>query len=262
MTQPTASFLEPTAEGERLAYLAVAGEAPTVVWLGGFRSDMRGTKAERLEAAARREGHAFLRFDYSGHGESGGRFEEGTLSRWTADALRAIDALAPGPLVLVGSSMGGWIALLIARILRERGEAGRLRGLLLLAPAPDFTSRLVEPGLTAADREALARDGFVARPSEYSSEPTLYTRALIEDGAAMAVMDRPIETGCRVHIIQGMDDPDVPHTHALELLSHLPADGVTLTLVQGGDHRLSREEDLLRMERALADLVTSARETP
>lgn len=240
-----------------LAYLAHGTGRPTLVWLGGYRSDMRGTKAERLAEFAVREGVSFLRFDYSGHGESDGAFEDGTISRWSEDARAVIEARTTGPLILVGSSMGAWIALRLAKA--WKADAGRLAGLLLLAPAPDFTTRLVEPSLTGAECIALDRDGFIARPSEYSGEPTIYTKALLEDGARAAVMDGPIVTGCPVRIIQGMADPDVPHTHALDLVSHLPGDGVTLTLVADGDHRLSREEDLSRMEAAVRELVDEAR---
>lgn len=243
--------------GPALAYLTAGTGSPTLVWLGGYRSDMRGTKAERLSQLAVREGYAFLRFDYSGHGESQGAFEEGTISGWTDQARALIEARTNGPLILIGSSMGAWIALRLARAWRH--EPGRLAGLLLLAPAPDFTTRLVEPSLTGPECIALDRDGFIARASDYSSEPTIYTKALLEDGATAAVMDGPIVTGCPVRIIQGMVDPDVPHTHALELVSHLPGDGVTLTLVADGDHRLSREEDLARMEAAVRELVREAR---
>ena len=258
MTPSTDSPLAiPAPGGHRLAALHVSGRAPTVVWLGGFRSDMRGTKAERLSAQAERAGHAFLRFDYSGHGESEGRFEDGTISSWTEDAKAAIEALAPtGALVLVGSSMGAWIALRLAMAWADR--TGRVAGLVLLAPAPDFTSRLLEPRLTEAQRAEMATSGFVSEASPYDPRPTVYTRALIEDGLRASVMIGPIRTGCPVHILQGMADPDVPHTHALELLTYLPGEGVALTLVPGGDHRLSREDDLLRMERAVAGFVELA----
>ena len=251
------AFHEPAA-GRRLAYLEVAGSSPTLVWLGGYRSDMRGLKAERLSTMAEREGWGFLRFDYSGYGESDGRFEDGTISSWTEDAKALIEARAEGPLILVGSSMGAWIALRLVLGWRE-GGASPVAGLLLLAPAPDFTTRLVEPSLTSAECVALERDGYIARASQYSDEPTIYTQALLDDGLRSAVMEGPIVTGCPIRIIQGMADPDVPHTHALDLVSHLPGDGVTLTLVADGDHRLSREEDLQRMETAVRELVEAAR---
>lgn len=247
----------PGPNGDALAYRLVEGAGPTVVWLGGYGSDMDGTKAEHLARAAAREKTRFLRFDYGGHGASGGRFEDGTITSWSADALAVVDALAPrGDLVLVGSSMGAWIALRLARALRERGEGERLRGLLLLAPAPDFTERLVEPGLTAAEREDLARDGLIRRPSPYGDRPTVYTRALIEDGRGAGVMNGPMDLGCPVHVIQGQEDADVPTSHALALVALLPADAVSLTLVRDGDHRLSRPEDLARMDGALAHLRT------
>nr|WP_235919279.1 alpha/beta hydrolase [Aureimonas psammosilenae] len=245
-----------TENPRRLAVRAFPGAAPTLVWLGGYRSDMLGTKAERLSALASREGLGFCRFDYSGHGESEGRFADGTISRWRDDALAVIDAKTQGPLILVGSSMGAWIALLLAR--RNEGVrllAGRVKGLLLLAPAPDFTQRLLLPAMTEEQRSDLETKGFCTEPSDYSPEPNIYTRALIEDGAANGVMTGPIATDCPIRIIQGMADPDVPFGHALDLVSHLPTDAVTVTLVPGGDHRLSREADLLLMEQAAMDLA-------
>ncbi len=237
----------------RVAWRKVEGRAPTVVWLGGFRSDMRGTKAERLDRFARETGLGFVRLDYSGHGESSGAFRDGTISRWRDDAAAAIQAATAGPVVLVGSSMGAWIALLLAPRL-----AGRLAGMLLLAPAPDFTERLVLPKLTDAQKRELDANGFVSEPSSYSDEPTVYTKALLVDGARNLVMRGPIAVGCPVHVVQGMADAEVPYAHALDLVAHLPGDGVSLTLVPNGDHRLSREEDLSRMERAVRDLALSA----
>lgn len=246
---PIADFFEP-GDGRRIACLAAEGSTPTIVFLGGYRSDMRGSKAQALHAMAEQGGYGFLRFDYTGHGESSGRFEDLTISDWLADARDIVTARTRGPLVLVGSSMGGWIALLLAREL-----AGRVAGMVLLAPAPDFTKRLVEPSLTAAECHALSTRGYMTRPSEYGPEGTIYTKRLLDDGLARCLMDGPIETGCPVHIIQGMQDPDVPYTHALDLVSHLPGEGVTLTLVADGDHRLSRPEDLSRMERAVTDML-------
>jgi pimeloyl-ACP methyl ester carboxylesterase len=250
--------------GNAIALRRVEGAGPVILWLGGFRSDMRGGKAERLAAFAAREGRAFIRFDYSGHGESGGRFEQGTISRWRDDAAAVIACHAPqGPLLLVGSSMGAWIALLLARTLGL--EAGRLMGMVLLAPAPDFTTDLMQPRLTQRERDALARDGFFSVPSAYAPEPTIYTRALFEDGAENRVMTGLIETRCPVAILQGMADPDVPHTHALKLVSHLPLENVTLTLIKDGDHRLSREQDLALLERTVSRMLDdhdSARPAP
>lgn len=249
--QHIAEFFMPAGpEGKRIAWLGQQGQAPTVVFLGGYRSDMRGTKAERLSATCGTAGLGFLRFDYRGHGESSGRFTDLTISDWLDDAAEIVSAKTEGPLLLVGSSMGGWIALLLARQMQAR-----MAGMLLLAPAPDFTKRLVEPSLTAAECRDLARQGYIERPSDYDPEPTIYTKRLLDDGLSRCVLDGPVETGCPVHIIQGMQDPDVPYAHALELVSHLPGEGVTLTLVADGDHRLSRAEDLHRMDAAVLDLA-------
>jgi pimeloyl-ACP methyl ester carboxylesterase len=244
----------------RLAVRTVAGAGPLVVWLGGFKSDMRGTKAERLAALAELHGFGFLRFDYAGHGESDGRFEDGTISSWRADAEAVIaDALAGTvgrPVILAGSSMGGWIALLIAR---DAARAGRpLTALVLLAPAPDFTGELIEPAMTGAQGVELMAKGYFEEVSDYGPEPTRYTRALLEDGRANRVMDGLIETHCPVTILQGLADPDVPHGHALKLMSHLPLENARLTLIKDGDHRLSREQDLALLERTVLDCVRAA----
>lgn len=230
--------------GVRIAVRHRAGRSPGAVWLGGFRSDMAGTKAETLDRWAESAGHAFTRHDYSGHGESGGRFTDGTISRWLAESLAVFRRFTHGPQVLVGSSMGAWIALRMVAELRRAGEFGRVAGMVLLAPAPDFTAELVEPRLSPAQRAALAEKGFFEAPSDYSPEPNIYTRALFEDGNANRVMTGPIDTGCEVRILQGDADPDVPPSHARKLAALLPAEKVTLTLVAGGDHRLSRPEDL------------------
>ena len=257
--QPRTLVAGQGADARDIAYRIQPGATPTVVWLGGYRSDMRGTKAEHLSGLCGTEGIGFCRLDYSGHGESGGRFEDGTISRWTADAAAVIDAATDGAMVLVGSSMGAWIALrLIQAALRSKTDS-RIAGLLLIAPAPDFTERLVKPKLTSDQWEAIERDSLLKVPSRYGDEPDLYTRALVEDGANNLVMDDLIETGCPVRIIQGMADPDVPYTHALELVALLPGDGVTLTLVRDGDHRLSRPQDLDLIGRAMRDLVAEAR---
>lgn len=242
--------------GDRdIATLKRDGRAPGLVWLGGFRSDMRGTKAEHLDAWAANSGHAFLRFDYSGHGESGGSFQAGTITRWTDEALAVLDAFSQGPQILVGSSMGGWIALRVAQRLQAAGQGGRVAGLVLLAPAPDFTIDLLEPKLTRRQKADLEEKGQFEVVSQYSTEPYVYTRALFEDGLANRVLDGMIDTHCPIHIIQGMADPDVPHTHALKLVEHLPADDVTLSLVRDGDHRLSRPQDLDLLERAVTTMI-------
>lgn len=245
-------------DGNRIAVRHRPGRQPGIVWLGGFRSDMIGTKAERLDHWAAETGHAYTRHDYSGHGVSGGTFRDGTISRWLAESLAVFRRYTAGPQVLVGSSMGAWISLRMIAELNKAGEGGRIGGLVLLAPAPDFTSELMEPQLTPAHRQALAEKGFFEEASEYSPEPNIYTRALFEDGAANRVMTGPIDTHCPVHVIQGLVDPDVPHTHALKLVSLLPADDVTVSLVPGGDHRLSRPEDLDMLVKAVSAMVEQA----
>lgn len=244
--------------GDSIAVRRRQGEAPGLVWLGGYRSDMRGTKAEALDEWAARTGHACLRHDYSGHGESGGRFEDGTISRWLVQSLAVFRAFTAGPQVLVGSSMGAWIALRMVQELRKAGEGERLGGLLLLAPAPDFTVELMEPQLTDAQRREIEETGVLVEPSDYSPEPNIYTRALFEDGRANRVLSGIVETGCPVHIIQGMADPDVPYTHAEKLVRHLPVCDVTLSLVRDGDHRLSRPQDIDLILRSVEGLVTLA----
>ena len=227
-----------------------APDAPGIAWLGGWRSDMLGSKAETLDALCAREGWAYLRHDYSGHGESGGAIVEGTISRWTDESLAVLDAVRPeGRTLLAGSSMGAWIALRMVAELRRRGEGDRLSGLLLIAPAPDFVTRLMEPRLTDEARSDLATKGYWAEPSDYSDEPNVWTRAFMDDGRASAVLTGPLDLGVPVHIVQGTADEEVPLEHAELLLSHLPADEATMTVVRGGDHRLSRDEDLALIER-------------
>ena len=245
-------------EDDRIAVRARKGAAPGAVWLGGYLSDMTGTKAEALDGWAAARGRAFVRHDYSGHGESGGAFRDGTISRWLAQSLAVLRAFTSGPQVLVGSSMGGWIALRMVQELRKAGEGARVAGLLLLAPAPDFTMELMEPTLTEAMRRDLDDKGFFEEPSQYSPEPNVYTRALFEDGRQNRVLDGIIDTHCPVHILQGMADPDVPHAHALKLIEHLPADDVTLSLIRDGDHRLSRPQDIAMIIAALDGLVERA----
>ena len=231
------------------------GRAPGLVWLCGFRSDMTGSKAAALDGWAATSGHACLRFDYSGHGESGGRFEDGTISRWLEEAEAVLRGFTQGPQILVGSSMGGWIALLLARRLRESGDADRLAGLILLAPAVDMTRELMLDTFSDAERRELEERGFVRQPSAYSDAPDIITRALIEDGERHLFGNRPIETGCPVHVIQGMQDPDVPWQHATALMERLAFDDAVLTLVRDGDHRLSRPEDIDRLIRAVEEMV-------
>ncbi len=253
MTDATPSFLK--IGDTDIAYRHRTGRAPGVVWLGGYKSDMLGTKAEALDAWAGETGHAFLRHDYSGHGESGGAFRDGTISLWLKQSLGVFRAMTEGPQILVGSSMGAWIALRMAQELNRAGEGDRLAGLLLLAPAPDFTSVLVEPKLSDANRRDLEEKGYMEEPSEYSDEPYVYTRALFEDGRKNLVLDGVIDTHCPVHILQGKADPDVPFSHAMRLAEHLPADDVTISLIGDGDHRLSRPRDIALILRSLEGLI-------
>ncbi|MFC6490783.1 alpha/beta hydrolase [Nitratireductor sp. GCM10026969] len=245
-------------DGTKIAVRRRQGRTPGVMWLGGYLSDMRGTKAEALDAWGRDNGIAVTRHDYSGHGESGGAFKDGTISRWLAESLAVFRRFTEGKQVLVGSSMGAWIALRMIQELQKAGEGARVGGLLLLAPAPDFTTDLVEPGLSAEQRKVLQSQGYIEEPSEYSPEPTVYTRALLEDGRENRVLEGIIDTHCPVHILQGMADPDVPYSHAMRLVEHLPADDVTLSLIRDGDHRLSRPQDIGLMLRVAATLAERA----
>ncbi len=230
-------------------------DGPMLVWLGGYRSDMTGTKALEMDRQAAELGLAALRLDYSGHGQSGGAFREGTISRWLEESLAAIAAFPARQVILVGSSMGGWIALRTVQELKRHTDAPKVSGMVLIAPAPDFTSALIELALGDAERRSLEERGYFEEHSEYSPEPNIFTRALIEDGRQNRVLTGIIETGCPVHILQGMQDADVPYRHALTLIEHLPADDVVLTLVRDGDHRLSRPQDIERMRAAIAALV-------
>lgn len=234
-----------------IAVVAREGAGPPLVWLPGFRSHMRSVKAEALDAWAAGRGRALVRFDYSGHGESGGTFGTSGISAWLEDALAVIGHRTDGPPVLVGSSMGGWLALLAARALR-RSDPGRApAGLVLIAPAVDFTERLMWERFADDVRRTILARGVYHRPSPYGDGPYPVTRALIEDGRRHLLLGAPILPGCPVHILQGLQDPDVPFAHALELVEHLPGEDVSLTLVRDGDHRLARPEDLERLFRAV-----------
>ena len=245
-------------DGVRIAWRRRSGAAPGVVWLGGYRSDMQGTKAQALDAWAARTGRACLRHDYSGHGESGGAFADGTISKWMAESLAVFRAETDGPQILVASSMGAWVALRMVQELAKAGESDRIAGMLLLAPAPDFTVDLVEPGMTEEQRLDVVARGYFETPSEYSGEPNVFTEALLQDGRINRVLTGPIDTFCPVSVIQGMRDPDVPYQHALKLVALLPADDVTLSLVPDGDHRLSRPQDIAMILEALESLVARA----
>lgn len=242
----------------RVAVRVRQGASPGLFWLGGFKSDMRGTKAEALAEYAARTGRAYVRFDYSGHGESGGRFEDGTISRWLEEALSVFAAEARGPQIVVGSSMGGWIALLLARSLgRRAGHDASLAGLVLIAPAPDFTEELMWAQFSPEIKRQIEEEGSWQRPSAYGEEPYAITRALIEDGRRHLLLDKPIEIGCPVRVLQGAKDPDVPYSHAMKLVSCLAQDDVVLTLIKDGDHRLSRPEDIERLIRTIDELMAN-----
>jgi pimeloyl-ACP methyl ester carboxylesterase len=236
-------------DGNSVAYARSDGRAPTVVFLGGFRSDMTGTKAVALHDWARKKGQAFLRFDYLGHGQSSGRFEDGTIGRWLDDSLAAIDSLTTGKLVLVGSSMGGWLSLLVAL---KRPE--RLAGLVLIAAAPDFTEQMLLKGMSAEDRAILEREGRLERPSQYSSEPSVFTWKLIEEGRNHLVLDKKLVLPCPVRLLHGQSDPDVPWEYSLQIAQHLEAPEVITTFVKGGDHRLSTAADIARLIAAVEEL--------
>lgn len=237
-------------DGRDIAVRAIAGHGPGVLWLGGFRSDMTGTKAERLATLAAERGNAFVRFDYSGHGLSGGAFEEGTISRWLGEALAVFDQATTGEQVVVGSSMGGWLALLLARALAARGET-RLKALVLVAPAPDFTETLMWARFPAEVQSEITVNGRFLKPTPYGDEPYVITRALIEDGRRHLILGAPFAAGCPVRILQGAKDEDVPWEHAMRLVTCLAEDDVVFTLVKDGDHRLSRPEDLERLAQAV-----------
>jgi len=239
-----------TAQGRSIAYRQSGGRGPGVVFLGGFRSDMTGTKAVFLEAWAQARGLPFLRFDYSGHGESSGDFLDGCIGDWAEDAAEAVTRLTEGPQVLVGSSMGGWISLLLCRAM-----PGRVRGLVGIAAAPDFTEDSMWAGFDAGERARLLSEGRVEQPSDYSPEPYVITRRLIEDGRRHLVLRDPLELPFPVRLLQGTADTDVPPAVALRLLDHARGPDIRLTLVKGADHRFSTPECLDLIGAAIADVL-------
>jgi len=243
----------PDADARDIAVLARPGRAPGLFWLGGFRSDMEGSKAQALDALGAAEGLAVTRFDYSGHGVSGGDFLDGTISRWLEEAL-AVFATTEGEQIVVGSSMGGWLALLLNRALRQRGDA-RVKAMVLIAPATDMTRDLMRETFTDAELLDLWEKGRVEQPSDYSPEPYVLTRTLIEDGDTQLLFGAPIGPPCPVAILQGGQDPDVPPAHELTLVSHLVSDPVTFPLAPDGDHRLSRDADLELLRQTVMRLV-------
>ena len=240
----------------RIAVRARAGGSPGLIWLGGFNSDMKGTKALALDAWAAEHGRGCVRFDYSGHGESGGAFLDGTIGRWLEESVAVYEQFCRGPQVAIGSSMGGWMALLLAReIARRASDQASLAGLVLIAPAPDFTEQLMWNGFSPEVREEIQTKGAWMRPSQYGDgAPYPITRALIEEGRNHLLLGSAIEVGCPVRILQGAQDPDVPWQHAFALAHRLPAEDVVLTMIQDGDHRLSRPQDIARIIAAVAEI--------
>ena len=247
---PATSSPEALAKGE-------GDKRPGIFWLGGFKSDMKGTKAEALDQWGKAHGRAVTRFDYSGHGESGGKFTDGTIGRWLEESLAVYRAFCQGPQVVVGSSMGGWLALLLANALREAPGAApqnaSLAGMVLIAPAADFTEELMWKTFDAEVKREIKMKGQWSRPSDYSDEPYIITRKLIEEGRKHLLMDGVIETGCPVRILQGVQDPDVPWQHAAALVERFVRDDVVFTLIKDGDHRLSRPEDIERLLAAVGE---------
>jgi pimeloyl-ACP methyl ester carboxylesterase len=270
MTNSALSDQEPTfidvGDGNGLRRIAVRARpgsspgstsgAPGLIWLGGFKSDMRGTKALALDQWAAENGRACVRFDYSGHGESGGAFIDGTIGRWLEESVAVFEQFCQGPQVVIGSSMGGWMALLLARAIASRAAApASLAGLVLIAPAPDFTEQLMWNGFSPEIREEILTKGVWMRPSEYGDgTPYPITRALIEEGRNHLLLGSAIEVGCPVRILQGAQDPDVPWQHAFALAHRLPAEDVVMTMIQDGDHRLSRPQDIARILAAVAEI--------
>ena len=252
--QPTFIEVGQADEARRIAVRARGGGSPGLFWLGGFKSDMQGTKALALDAWAEMRNRACVRFDYSGHGESGGDFAGGTIGRWLEESTAVFEQFCAGPQVVIGSSMGGWMALLLAReIARRQASRASLAGLVLIAPAPDFTEELMWKGFSPEVRHQIETTGLWVRPSEYG-DPYPITRQLIEEGRKHLLLGSAIEVGCPVRILQGAKDPDVPWRHAFALAHRLPADDVVLTMIQDGDHRLSRPQDIARIIAAVAEM--------
>lgn len=241
MSVSSSLLLLQRANGVNIAYEAQDGASPGIVFLGGFMSDMTGGKATALQTHCRNHNRRFVKFDYRGHGASSGQFRDGTIGLWLEDALAVIDEVARGPLILVGSSMGGWIALLAAL-----ARPAKVKGLIGIAAAPDFTNDIWN-SLSEAQKREMKTRGYIEQPSDYSDEPYVITRALIEDGASHCLLNAPIPIRCPVRLLQGMQDTDVPWTTALRIIERLESPDVTLTLVKSGDHRLSEPDDLKRL---------------
>ena len=246
MNETCESLSQP--DGHRLAYRRLEGEGSAIVWLGGFASDMGGTKAEALAGWAAARGRAFVRFDYFGHGRSSGAFIDGTIGRWRQDALEVLDRLTHGPAVLVGSSMGGWIACLLALARPERAGA-----LVLIAPAADFTDKLVEPSLSPEARAQIEANGVWVRPSAHEPAGLPFSARLLDEGQQWSILPGPVPIAAPVRVLQGGRDDDVPWTHALELFQALESRDAVFSLIRDGDHRLSRPQDLTRILAAVEE---------
>lgn len=240
-------------DGRGLAYEHVPGREPGVLFCGGFRSDMTGTKATVLQAQAESAGRAYTRFDYTGHGASSGRFEDGTIGDWIEDALAIVDGVAEGPLIVVGSSMGGWVMLHVAL-----ARSQRMRALIGIAAAPDFTEDLLLPEASAEQRRQLEERGHWIQPSAYGEEPYPITARLLEDGRQRLLLGDPIPIHCPVHLLHGQRDPDVPWQTSLRLAERLESEDVTIELIKAGDHRLSSGQDLARITAAIERLASGA----
>jgi pimeloyl-ACP methyl ester carboxylesterase len=252
--QQQPAYLQPPA-GPRLAYLTLPGRSPTVVFLPGFMSDMSGAKAAALSQFCADRGQAFLRFDYRGHGASDGSFDDSGIDDWLQDALAVLDELTEGPLILVGSSMGGWLAILAALAREER-----IAGVIGIAAAPDFTEDLIWRQLSEAEQKTMMEEGAVLQPSEYGEKPYRFSRKLIEDGRKHLLLGRAIPLRCPVRLLHGMADPDVPFATALRIAEKLETTDVALCLIKDGDHRLSRDADLGRLCQMVAELTGLARD--
>jgi len=236
--------------GTKIAYNRLKGKSPGVVFLGGFMSDKEGGKALALEALCRKEGRAFVRFDYQGHGQSSGKFSDGTIGLWAKDAIAVIDALTEGPQVLVGSSMGGWISMLVAK-----ARPARIKGFVGIAAAPDFTVRMWQDEFDDAIRAEVLAKGYMERPCDYGDDPYTITKALIDDGWRNRVIAGPLHLDMPVRLIQGTEDADVPWQTAQKIAGVLTSDDVEVILVPGGDHRLSRDIDLKRLCRIVSEIT-------
>lgn len=266
MTNPPDGFID--SRGTAIAYRRAPAPGGTaragVMWLNGLKSHMDGTKAMAVADWARARDRSCVRFDYSGHGRSGGRFEDGTIGRWLAESQAVFDSLTEGPQILAGSSLGGWIAMLLMRehVATSGAAASRIRGLLLVAPATDMTKHLILADAGHEARRAIESEGVYLRPSRYGDGPYPITRRLIEDGRRHLILGSDIVAPCPVHILHGLDDPEVPWRHSLELVHCLKGSDIALTCVKGGDHRLSRPGDLTRMAGALDELARKADPSP